>query len=208
MPVGQWPKTFPPLSAEQERIREDYVKYWHEVLPRRFGAIERFNHSYPVRHAPAFRRTLEIGAGIGEHYTHGHVFDFHFKLLTNPHEIEVLGNGKQRKSYLYVQDCLDAMLTVIEPAQEPFNVYNLGTKEYCTVDDSLGWICAHLGLQPRRRYTGGERGWIGDSPFIFLDTAKVRSLGWRPKPSIRDSVLRTLTFLQANHEVVAQRRSA
>jgi UDP-glucose 4-epimerase len=145
---------------------------------------------------------------LGERYTHGHVYDFHFKLLDNPHEIEVLGNGKQRKSYLYVQDCVDAMMAVIERAREPVNVYNLGTEEYCTVDESLGWICGQLGVQPRRRYTGGERGWIGDSPFIFLDTAKVRALGWRPKLTIRESVLRTLTYLQANQEVVARRRSA
>lgn len=63
-----WPKTFPPLSAEQELIRDDFMKYWHEVLPRRFGVIDRFNHNYPVRHRPEhFLRTLEIGAGIGEH---------------------------------------------------------------------------------------------------------------------------------------------
>jgi UDP-glucose 4-epimerase len=135
---------------------------------------------------------------LGERYTHGHVFDFYKKLLANPQEIEVLGNGKQRKSYLYVQDCLDAMLLAIERAGEPVSIFNLGTDEYCTVNDSLGWICAHLGLEPRRRYTGGERGWIGDSPFIFLDTAKIRSLGWRPKLSIREGILRTLTFLQNN----------
>jgi UDP-glucose 4-epimerase len=143
---------------------------------------------------------------LGERYTHGHVFDFYAKLLADPHQVEVLGNGKQRKSYLYVQDCLDAMLLVIDRAREPVNVYNLGTEETCTVDESLGWICAHLGLQPRRRYTGGERGWIGDSPFIFLDTAKVRSLGWRPQVSIRDAVLRTLRYLQANPGVREQRR--
>src|SRR5438105_3877182 len=84
----------------------------------------------------------------------GHVFDFYAKLLANPHQIEVLGNGKQRKSYLYVQDCLDAMLLAVEKANRPFTVLNLGTDEYCTVDDSLGWICGHLGLNPRRVYTG------------------------------------------------------
>jgi UDP-glucose 4-epimerase len=145
---------------------------------------------------------------LGERYTHGHVYDFYFKLLDNPREIEVLGNGRQRKSYLYVKDCLDAMLLVIDRAREPVNVYNLGAEEYCTVDDSLGWICAQLGVNPRRRYTGGERGWIGDSPFIFLDTAKVRALGWRPSLTIRESVLRTLTYLQTNLEVIARRRSA
>jgi UDP-glucose 4-epimerase len=146
---------------------------------------------------------------LGERYTHGHVLDFYRKLRENPHEVEVLGNGKQRKSYLYVQDCIDAMLRVIERAADPVNVYNLGADEHCTVDDSLGWICGHLGVNPRRRYTGGERGWVGDSPFIFLDTAKVRSLGWRPKLTIREAVLRTLRFLEANPWVLDnQRRSA
>src|SRR5262245_30707418 len=107
---------------------------------------------------------------LGERYTHGHVIDFYAKLLADPTTIDVLGNGKQRKSYLYVQDCVDAMLTVVEKGTESVNVYNLGTDEYCCVDDSLGWICEALGVNPRRRYAGGERGWIGDSPFIFLDT--------------------------------------
>ncbi|MFL5801272.1 MAG: NAD-dependent epimerase/dehydratase family protein [Roseiflexaceae bacterium] len=141
---------------------------------------------------------------LGERYTHGHVFDFYKKLLDNPQQIEVLGDGKQRKSYLYVQDCIDAMLTVIERADAPVNVFNLGADEYCMVDNSLGWICAHLGLNPERRYTGGERGWVGDSPFIFLDTAKVRALGWQPKLSIRQGVIRTLEYLQSNQWVLAR----
>ncbi|MEN9938080.1 MAG: hypothetical protein RLZZ387_4659 [Chloroflexota bacterium] len=135
---------------------------------------------------------------LGERYTHGHVFDFYRKLLADPTQIEVLGNGRQRKSYLYVQDCIDAILAVLERADAPVNIYNLGAEEFCEVNDSLGWICEHLGLSPERRYTGGERGWIGDSPFIFLDTAKVRALGWRPKLTIREGVLRTLDYLRAN----------
>ena len=142
---------------------------------------------------------------LGERYTHGHVFDFYRKLLADPSQIEVLGNGKQRKSYLYVQDCVDAILTVIARAEEPVNIYNLGAEDYCAVDDSLGWICEHLGVSPERRYTGGERGWIGDSPFIFLDATKLRALGWRPKLSIREGVIRTLEYLQANQWVLEQR---
>jgi UDP-glucose 4-epimerase len=145
---------------------------------------------------------------LGERYTHGHVYDFYNKLRANPHQIEVLGDGKQRKSYLYIQDCIDAMLLVIERGREPVNIYNLGSEEHCAVDDSLGWICAQLGLEPRRSYTGGKRGWIGDSPFIFLDTTKVRSLGWRPKLTIRESVLRTLAYLQTQRWVLERRRSA
>jgi SAM-dependent methyltransferase len=69
--IPKWPKTFPPLSAEQKHISDDFMKHWHEVLPKRFGRIEKFNHGYPVRHAPeSFIRTLEIGAGLGEHLEH------------------------------------------------------------------------------------------------------------------------------------------
>jgi UDP-glucose 4-epimerase len=143
---------------------------------------------------------------LGERYTHGHVFDFYKKLQVNPRQIEVLGDGKQRKSYLYVHDCIDAMLTAVERASAPVNIFNLGAEEHCTVDDSLGWICAHLGVNPERCYTGGPRGWIGDSPFIFLDTTKIRALGWRPALSIRAGVLRTLMYLQENPWVLEARR--
>jgi len=135
---------------------------------------------------------------LGERYTHGHIFDFYKKLTADPRHIEVLGNGRQRKSYLDVQDCIDAILTALERARDPVNIFNLGTQDHCTVDDSLGWISAALGVAPERRYTGGERGWVGDSPFIFLDTARIRSLGWEPRWTIREGVLRTLAFLQNN----------
>jgi UDP-glucose 4-epimerase len=145
---------------------------------------------------------------LGERYTHGHVYDFFNKLRKDPYLIEVLGNGKQRKSYLHVQDCIDAILLLTEKSQRPVTVANLGTDEYCCVDDSLGWICEHLGVQPVRHYTGGERGWIGDSPFIFLDTSFVRSFGWRPKLSIREGVIRTLQYLQSTPWVLEKRKIA
>lgn len=142
---------------------------------------------------------------LGERYSHGHVFDFYRSLITDPSRIHILGNGKQRKSYLYVQDCIDAMLKVIEKADAAVNVYNLGTDEYCSVDDSLGWICQKLKVTPQRSYSGGDRGWIGDSPFIFLDTAKVRALGWKPKLSIRQGVERTVDFLRQNEWLFERR---
>jgi len=135
---------------------------------------------------------------LGERYSHGHVFDFYRSLRADPHQLKVLGNGRQRKSYLYVQDCISAMLLVIEKSQDPVNIFNLGTDETCTVNDSLGWITASLGLEPKLAYSGGERGWVGDSPLIFLDCSKVRSLGWTPALTIREGVLRTLAYLQAN----------
>jgi UDP-glucose 4-epimerase len=106
---------------------------------------------------------------------------------------------------LHVQDCINGMLTVIEKSQQAVTIANLGTEEYCCVNDSLGWICAHLGVNPRRVYTGGDRGWIGDNPFIFLDTTYARSLGWRPKLTIQEGVLRTLQYLQ-HYQWVLERR--
>jgi UDP-glucose 4-epimerase len=133
---------------------------------------------------------------LGERYTHGHVFDFYKQLRDHPDALHVLGNGKQRKSYLYVQDCIDAMLLAVEQAQGKINIFNLGTDEYCQVDDSIGWICEYLGVSPQRTYTGEDRGWIGDSPFIFLDCSRIRALGWKPRLGIREGVIRTLQYLE------------
>jgi len=142
---------------------------------------------------------------LGERYTHGHIFDFYKRLRDNPHELYVLGNGRQRKSYLYVQDCIDAIMLAMDTTQEKVNIFNLGADEYCQVNDSIGWITDHLGLSPHLNYSGGERGWIGDSPFIFLDCGKIRGLGWQPKLTIRDGVIRTLEYLQANQQLLEVR---
>jgi UDP-glucose 4-epimerase len=135
---------------------------------------------------------------LGERYTHGHIIDFFRQLHVHPGDLDVLGNGKQRKSYLYVQDCIDAMLLAVESSSARVNVFNLGTDEFCTVDDSIGWITETLRVSPKRKYAGGERGWIGDSPFIFLDCSRIRALGWRPKLSIREAVVRTVEFIDRN----------
>jgi len=142
---------------------------------------------------------------LGKRYTHGHVFDFYQKLLTDPTRLEILGDGHQRKSYLYVQDCIDAILCAIDKAQAKVNLFNLGTDEYCEVNDSVGWITEYLGLKPRLEYTGGRQGWIGDNPFIFLDCARIRSLGWQPRLSIRQGVIRTVQYLQENPWVFESR---
>ncbi len=135
---------------------------------------------------------------LGERYSHGHVFDFFKRLQADPTALHVLGNGKQRKSYLYVNDCIDAILMAIERADGKPTILNLGTDEYCAVNDSIGWITGALGVTPKLTYSGGERGWIGDSPFIFLDCGRMRTLGWVPKLTIHQGILRTLEYLRAN----------
>ena len=142
---------------------------------------------------------------LGERYTHGHVFDFYKKLLADPTRLHVLGNGRQRKSYLYVQDCVDAIFHALRHATGKVNVFNLGAEEYCEVNDSIGWISEHLGVSPELDYSGGERGWVGDNPFIFLDTKRIRALGWRPRLSIREGIIRTLAWLMQNRWVLERR---
>jgi len=142
---------------------------------------------------------------LGPRYTHGHVFDFYRKLLADPGRLEILGNGLQRKSYLHVDDCVAALLLALERAPGPFQVYNLGQNEYCQVNDSVGWICDELGLAPRLDYTGGDRGWIGDNPFIFLEAAKMRALGWTPVHGIEQGVRLTLRWLRDNRWVLESR---
>jgi UDP-glucose 4-epimerase len=143
---------------------------------------------------------------LGPRYTHGHVFDFYAQLLDHPSRLDVLGNGRQRKSYLHVQDCIDAMCCALRTAENKVNVFNLGTDEYCEVNDSIGWITGHLGVKPALSYSGGDRGWVGDNPFIFLDTSRIRALGWKPRFSIRESVVETVEWLSKNQWVLEGRR--
>jgi len=143
---------------------------------------------------------------LGERYTHGHVFDFYKQLIEHPGHLKVLGDGTQRKSYLYVQDCVSAMLHVMvlgtaKKARHGVEIYNLGTEEYVQVNDSIGFICRALDLKPKLEYTGGSRGWVGDNPFIFLSTQKIRGTGWKTSLTIEQGVGRTLQWLQQNQWV-------
>jgi UDP-glucose 4-epimerase len=136
---------------------------------------------------------------LGERYTHGHVIDFYRALKRHPTRLRILGDGRQEKSYLYVQDCVTAMLTAHEhhAGREGFAVYNLGTDETIAVDDSIEAITGHMRVAPEVEKTGGRRGWPGDSPLIHLDTSKLRALGWRPELSIREAIARTLDWFES-----------
>jgi UDP-glucose 4-epimerase len=142
---------------------------------------------------------------LGERYTHGHVLDFYRQLKYDPTTLRVLGDGRQRKSYLYVQDCIDGVLLAMGKAADRVNIFNLGSDGYCEVNESVGWICDALGVRPELSYTGGDRGWVGDSPFIYLDTSRIRALGWSPALRIRDAVIRTVEFLRSNEWVLKAR---
>jgi UDP-glucose 4-epimerase len=142
---------------------------------------------------------------LGERYPHGFCFDFYKRLLANPNELFVYGNGKQRKSYLYIGDCISAIMTAVQKSTGKVNIYNLGTDEYIEVNQSIQWICEYMGLKPKLKYSGGERGWIGDNPFVFLDCSRIKALGWRAEYSIKDAIVKTLKYLEANKWLLAKR---
>ena len=135
---------------------------------------------------------------LGPRYTHGHIYDFYKQLLVDPNTLHILGDGMQKKSYLHVDDCISAINCAISKADNKINIFNLGQSSYCEVNDSVGWICNEIGVDPKKTYAGGTKGWVGDNPFIFLETKKILNLGWQPKFSIEDGVRNTVQFFKEN----------
>lgn len=135
---------------------------------------------------------------LGPRYSHGHVYDFIKKLNQNPNKLNVLGDGNQKKSYLHVSDCVAGIFKSVNSFKSKVNIINLGTNEYITVKKSIKIILNKLGLNPKLYYSGGKRGWVGDNPFIFLDTSKIRSTGWKPNFSIEKSVVDTVEYIIKN----------
>ena len=125
---------------------------------------------------------------VGERFTHGVIYDFIKKLNANPQELLVLGNGEQNKPYLYVKDLVEGMLFVCNNAHDRFNVYNLGSYSRTKVKEIAQLVIEEMGLNATIKYTGGDRGWIGDVPEFKYDLSKINQLGWEAKISSNDSV--------------------
>jgi UDP-glucose 4-epimerase len=164
------------------------------------GMIAAYAEGYGIR-AHIFR----FVSILGQRYSHGHVFDFMMQLAKNQTRLHILGDGKQRKSYLHVDDCIEAMLLALNARDERIAIFNLGTDEVCQVLDSVDWIVGRLKLSPQLTFSGGKLGWVGDNPLIHLDTARIRGLGWQPTRSIREAVEHTVDWLDANRWVFAKR---
>ncbi len=136
---------------------------------------------------------------IGERYSHGVVYDFVNKLRNNPAELEILGDGKQIKSYLHVEDGVRGIFLALERITEIKSVMNLGHVEYMNVTDLANIVCEEMGLKKvSYRYTGGARGWLGDSPLVHLDISKISQAGFRPLISIEEGIRRTVRYLLDN----------
>ena len=144
---------------------------------------------------------------IGERYSHGVVFDFMKKLRADPTRLQILGDGTQKKSYLYVKDGVNGIMLAIEKSADNKNIYNLGHDEFMNVVDLAKIIFDELGMKNvKLDFTGGVRGWLGDSPMVHLDTSRVKTLGWRPQTSIEEGIRRTVRYLMERPEILEQRK--
>lgn len=125
---------------------------------------------------------------VGERFTHGVIYDFIKKLRNNPEELEVLGNGEQCKPYVYVKDLVEAILYVIDHAEEKYNVYMIGSDSRTKVKEIAAMVIDEMGLNAKIRYTGGDRGWVGDVPEFRYDLSKINKLGWTAPHNSNESV--------------------
>jgi len=124
---------------------------------------------------------------IGKRSNHGVIYDFIMKLRKNPNELEILGNGEQNKSYIYISDCVDAMFFGLK-ADEVVNIFNIGSEDQIKVKRIAEIVCEEMGLNPTFRFTGGDRGWKGDVPVMLLSIEKLKSMGWKPKYNSEQAV--------------------
>jgi UDP-glucose 4-epimerase len=158
------------------------------------GLIESFCEAYGMQ--AWMYRFVSIQ---GERHPHGVTYDFVKKLKQNPKELEILGDGTARKSYLYIGDCVDGFFTGFQKAGAKTNLFNIGHTEFVNVRTVADYITDEMGLKKvKYNFTGGERGWIGDSPLVHLDTGRIQNLGWKPRVSIEETVRRTVRWLLAN----------
>ena len=145
---------------------------------------------------------------VGSRSRHGVIWDFIHKLLENPLELEILGDGTQTKSYLRVDECVDALLFGLEHASERVEIYNIGSEDQISVKEIARIVTEEMSLKDVRfRYTGGVRGgrgWIGDVKTMFLDISKMKRLGWNPRhnsvESVRTATNRILRELELEKE--------
>jgi Nucleoside-diphosphate-sugar epimerases len=186
-PYGEAPRPTPEDYAPLEPISA----YGAGKLAEE-GLVSTYAHSHGLR-AWVYRFANIVGPRL-----RGAVVpDFVGKLRDDPDRLVILGDGRQQKSYMHVEACLDAMLHVVTHADDPLNVYNLGTRTTTSVDRIAELVAREMGLDPEFEHTGGERGWTGDVPRMRLSVEKLAALGWEPADSSDEAIRRATGELLA-----------
>lgn len=162
-----------------------------------YGASKNASESFVSSYSYSFGITSWIyrfANVIGPRSTHGVIYDFVRKLRNDPSKLEILGDGEQEKSYVHVNDCIDAFLKGLE-GKDKVNIFNVGSEDTIKVKEIAEIVSREMGLKPDFSYTGGKRGWIGDVPRMHLAIDSLKSLGWSPKMNSSEAVLATVREL-------------
>jgi UDP-glucose 4-epimerase len=170
---------------------EDYMPVQTSLYGASKLACESWAQAF-VQFAPIKVWSFRFANVVGERCRRGVIWDFVHKLQKNPKELEILGNGKQSKEYLYVKDCVEGMITGWRKTKGPVEAFNLGQPKQTLVDEVADMVIEEMKLDGvKKRYTGGERGWIGDNKLVELSLDKMKKLGWTPKVSSEDAIGKT-----------------
>jgi UDP-glucose 4-epimerase len=175
-------------EAEITPTPEDYSGTQTSFYGAAKLAAEAFASAF-VQFTPMKLWAFRFGTVIGERCRRGVIWDFEHKLAKNPRELEILGNGKQSKDYLFVKDCIDGVMLGYEKSFKRVNIFNLGLEKRTSVDEVADIVIEEMGLaNVRKKYTGGKHGWIGDNPVVHLSIEKIGQLGWKPRMSAEDAI--------------------
>lgn len=140
---------------------------------------------------------LRLANIVGPRSNHGIVPDLVRKIKKDSKRLEVFGNGQQKKSYIHISDCVDAMVLSSEKFSG-FDVFNVGCQEWISVDEIVNLVCKEMDAKPKIEYTGGKEGWTGDVPEFQLDISKIRSLGWKQKMNTREAIIDAIRWNRQN----------
>lgn len=180
---------------------ESYLGTQESLYSASKFAAESFGQAY-TRFSPMKFWAFRFSNVIGSRCRRGVVWDFVNKLKADPNELEILGDGRQSKQYLHVSDCVDGILIGYTESKERVNTFNLATDENTSVDEVADIVTSALNLNPKRRHTGGRRGWIGDLPTVNLSIEKMRGLGWHPRVKPRDAIIDNVLWARSQEEIL------
>ncbi|AWR98178.1 NAD-dependent epimerase/dehydratase family protein [Acidianus sulfidivorans JP7] len=167
---------------------------WSEIKPiSNYGVFKQLGENMVEFYAKNYGIrgiSLRLANITGGRVSHGVVIDFINKLKKNNKTLEILGNGRQRKSYLYITDLLNATMLLVRNFRGVYDNFNIGNDDWITVNEIASIIEEEMGVKPEHKYidSGDGRGWIGDVRFMLLDTSKIKVLGWIPKYSSKEAI--------------------
>ena len=177
---------------------EDYMPVQTSLYGASKMACESWAQAY-VQFSPIRIWSYRFANVVGERCRRGVIWDFVHKLRADPKTLEILGDGKQSKEYLYVKDCVEGIMTGYRNTKGPVEAFNLGLEDQTSVDEVAGVVTAEMGLKGvRRRYTGGTGGWIGDNPRVELSMKRIMGLGWKPSLTASDAIRVTTRWTLKN----------